>query len=96
MATTQIGSVSMRYGNADNIDNNLNYLFDKELILEVNTSEINNETKYSYKLYQIVDEKDSEDQIKKKKLEIPLSSNVIEYCPTVGVPLTAVNTLVPL
>ena len=50
--TTQIGSVSMRYGNSTNINNNLNYLFDKELILEVNTSEENNET--TYKLYQIL------------------------------------------
>ena len=80
--TTQIGSVSMRYGNADNIDNNLNYLFDKELVLEVTTTSEDSSTKYSYKLYQIVDEKDSEDQIKKKKLEIPLSSNVIEYLNT--------------
>ena len=58
----------MRYGNSTNIDQNLNSLFDKELILEVNTSEENNET--TYKLYQIVDEKDSEEQIVKKKLEI--------------------------
>ena len=69
----------MRYGNSTNIDQNLNYLFDKELVLEITTEEENNETKYSYKLYQIVDEKDSKDQIIKKKLEIPLSSNVIEY-----------------
>lgn len=82
MATTQIGSVSMRYGNADNIDNNLNYLFDKELVLEVTTTSEDSSTKYSYKLYQIVDEKDEKNQIIKRKLEIPLSSNVIEYLNT--------------
>lgn len=70
----------MRYGNSTNIDQNLNYLFDKELVLEITTEEENNKT--TYKLYQIVDEKDSKDQIIKKKLEIPLSSNVIEYLNT--------------
>lgn len=77
MPTTQIGSVSMRYGSAANINQYQNNLYDKELVLEVNTIEKeanSGEYEYTYKLYQIVTENGVN-----TKLEIPLSSNLIDY-----------------
>lgn len=77
MPTTQIGSVSMRYGSAANINQYQNNLYDKELVLEVNTIEKeanSGEYEYTYKLYQIVAENGVN-----TKLEIPLSSNLIDY-----------------
>ena len=52
MPTTQIGSVSMRYGSAANINQYQNNLYDKELVLEVNTIEKeanSGEYEYTYK-----------------------------------------------